>query len=103
MCCSAYTKRCVCHPCMRQSPHAQRLSSHLDGAPPARGAACCLAPRDGSMPLRRHDGQGMSVLSRLPHPSTAEPSSLPTDPQGDVSPCTAGPEGCTACLQLAEA
>ena len=52
---------------MRQSPHPQRLSSRHDGALPARGAAYRLAPRDGSMPLRRHDGQGMSVPSRLPH------------------------------------
>ena len=40
------------------------------------------------MTLRRHSGQGTTVPSSLSLQSTAEPSPLLSDPQGDVSSCT---------------
>jgi len=94
---------CVWHTGVRQSSHAQRLSSPLSGGPPSRGAACRLEPRGGSMTRRRDDGQGTTVPSRLPHPSTAAPRLLPTDPPGDVSPDTVGAEGYPAWAHLAGA
>src|SRR5437870_3244856 len=53
------------------------------------------------MTLRRHGGQETTVPSRLPHPSTAAPSLRPTDPQGEMSLCTVGAEGCLAWARLA--
>jgi hypothetical protein len=102
-CCAAHTQGCVWHTGVRQSPHAQRLSSPLSGGPPSSGTVCCLAPRGGSMTRRRYDGQGTTVPSRLPHPSTAAPRLLPTDPPGDVSPYTVGAEGYPAWAHLAGA
>src|SRR5882672_9929225 len=74
---SARTQGCVWHQCVRQSPHAQRLSSRLDGCPTSRGAACRLAQRGGPMTRRCPVGQGTTIPSSLLQQSAAESSPLP--------------------------
>jgi hypothetical protein len=104
-CCSAQP-RIVCgiQACdNRPMPRGSRRLSPEDHHPEVPRAACRLEPRGGSMTRRRYDGQGTTVASHLPHPSTAAPRLLPKDPPGDVSPYTVGAEGYPAWAHLAGA
>ena len=84
------TQGCVWQTGVRQSSHAQRLSSPLSGGPPSRGAACRLEPRGGSMTRAGMTARGRlyRAVSRTRRPRRRACS--PNDPPGDVSPYTVG-------------